>query len=527
MIKLLQIKNKLVLLLCLAMLSHTLFGAATNEKSVDPVNTSSTLSQSHQIFSVGDVLMVVGNTTLGTGDAALKSELENMGFTVVVKQDSDAQTSDASGKLLVLISSTVNSGNVGTKFTSVAVPLINWEQGLFDELNITSGATGTRGNASGYQSVIINDASHPLAAGLSGTVQVYTSSGTMPWVMVAGDGVNIASHVADGSSVVYGFESGDNMYNSFVAPAKRVGWFLYDTEASMLTADGWALVRASIHWATDDIANSDEEAPSVPENITHTAVTENSISLSWDVATDNIGVTGYKIYQDNNFITEISITSHTINSLVSSTSYSFEISAVDEAGNESARSSAYAISTSGETEAPSIPGNLQVSNIQGDRLNLSWTASTDNVGVSSYEVFKDDVLYGNVSGTSLIIQGLSPETTYSFKVEAIDAAGNRSGKSAAINATTISNINIPAHETQLFSKQNGNWANLSTWSTDAAGTIAATSLPNGTTQVVIKGHEITLNSGPQESGDLYIYDEGTPGKLTINNAKLTVKGEVS
>src|SRR5207253_4792048 len=69
------------------------------------------------------------------------------------------------------------------------------------------------------------------------------------------------------------------------------------------------------------------------------------------------------------------------------------------------------------------------------RSNLSWTASSDNVGVSGYRVFRDGAQIATTSATSFPNTGLSPSTTYSYTVAAFDAAGNLSAQSSPANAT--------------------------------------------------------------------------------------------
>jgi Zn-dependent metalloprotease len=92
-----------------------------------------------------------------------------------------------------------------------------------------------------------------------------------------------------------------------------------------------------------------------------------------------------------------------------------------------------------DTQAPTAPSSLAASNVTQTTLTLSWNASTDNVGVTGYDVFEGSTNLGSVSGTSANITGLSPSTGYSFKVRAHDAAGNNSGFSNSVNVTTLSN----------------------------------------------------------------------------------------
>ncbi len=127
-----------------------------------------------------------------------------------------------------------------------------------------------------------------------------------------------------------------------------------------------------------------------------------------------------------------------------------------------------------DTEAPTAPTNLVVTNEASTSINLSWTASTDNVGVVSYDVYVDGVFNTNVSTNSANIINLTPETTYSFYVIALDAAGNESAQSNSVNGTTTEAgtpgsdcvvedfENIPANDSQYtirtWTGTNGTWS---------------------------------------------------------------------
>ncbi|WP_332030855.1 endonuclease, partial [Kaistella sp.] len=92
--------------------------------------------------------------------------------------------------------------------------------------------------------------------------------------------------------------------------------------------------------------------------------------------------------------------------------------------------------TAGDTEAPSIPMNLAVTATTSSTVSLTWSASTDNVSVSSYDVYVNGVFKANVFGTSATVSGLNPSTTYSFHIVAKDNSGNVSADSAAVEGTT-------------------------------------------------------------------------------------------
>jgi len=89
-----------------------------------------------------------------------------------------------------------------------------------------------------------------------------------------------------------------------------------------------------------------------------------------------------------------------------------------------------------DTEAPTAPTNLTASNVTTSSVDLSWSASTDNVGVTSYEIYKDNAYYTSTSSTNYSVSGLSAGTTYQFYVKAKDAAGNVSAASNTVTVTT-------------------------------------------------------------------------------------------
>ncbi|MDX2248447.1 MAG: S8 family serine peptidase [Bacteroidia bacterium] len=91
----------------------------------------------------------------------------------------------------------------------------------------------------------------------------------------------------------------------------------------------------------------------------------------------------------------------------------------------------------GDTQDPSVPTNLAASNTTQTSTDLTWTASTDNVGVTGYNVFVDGILDGTTASTSYTVSGLAAATTYAISVSAYDAAGNESAQTS-INVTTQS-----------------------------------------------------------------------------------------
>ena len=90
-----------------------------------------------------------------------------------------------------------------------------------------------------------------------------------------------------------------------------------------------------------------------------------------------------------------------------------------------------------DTQAPTVPTNVMVSNETSNSIDVSWDASTDNVAVTEYDVYVDAVFYQTVVTTSITVTGLSASTMYDFTIAAKDAAGNTSAQSGAVTGTTL------------------------------------------------------------------------------------------
>lgn len=96
-----------------------------------------------------------------------------------------------------------------------------------------------------------------------------------------------------------------------------------------------------------------------------------------------------------------------------------------------------------DTQAPSTVTNLTVSGKTTNTVSLTWNSATDNVAVSSYDVYMNGSLKTNVSSTSTTVTGLNPSTTYNFYIKAKDAAGNSSANSTTVSATTNAGTTNP------------------------------------------------------------------------------------
>lgn len=183
----------------------------------------------------------------------------------------------------------------------------------------------------------------------------------------------------------------------------------------------------------------DTTPPSVPGNLRVTGTTSSSISLAWNASSDNVGVTGYDVYRGSSLVTTVSGTSYTDTGLAANTSYTYTVRARDAAGNASGNSNSATGTTTGgggDTQPPTAPGNLRAIAISTSSVSLAWNASTDNVGVVGYQVYRGSTMIITVGSTTYTDNGRAPCTSYTYTVRAIDGAGNLSAPSNALTVTT-------------------------------------------------------------------------------------------
>ncbi len=179
-------------------------------------------------------------------------------------------------------------------------------------------------------------------------------------------------------------------------------------------------------------------APTVPTNLAAVGASATQNNLTWTASTDNVAVTGYRIFRNNVQVATSTVPSYADSGLSPSTTYAYKVAAVDAAGNVSASTAAVNATTLAgpDVTPPSTPANLVATATSSATVALTWTASTDNVAVTGYRILRGGVQIGTSATTTFGDTGLSPSTAYSYTVVAIDAAGNASGPSTAAPVTT-------------------------------------------------------------------------------------------
>jgi glucose/arabinose dehydrogenase len=204
---------------------------------------------------------------------------------------------------------------------------------------------------------------------------------------------------------------------------------------------GYSLQEFAVFGTSGDIT-----PPSPPGTPSLVAATPTSVAISWTRSTDNVAVTGYDIFHDGQLCASVggSTLTATCGDLRPNIQFGFFVNAKDAGGNVSQPSPTLLVTTppSDDHTRPSVPGNLHTTQVSSTSIDLAWTASTHNVGVTDYTVYdvaasprtKIGASNGNTARATL--DALSPSTTYHLAVAASDANKNESDPSATLIVTT-------------------------------------------------------------------------------------------
>jgi len=222
--------------------------------------------------------------------------------------------------------------------------------------------------------------------------------------------------------------------------------------------------------------------PSIPTGVSATVASQPlQVSISWSASAESSGtIAGYYIYRNGVEITATAGTSF-VNSGLTPGVYSYTVAAYDTTGNTSAQSSPSSVTLISDTTPPSVPAGVTISGTTvtsssygSVTLTITWSPSTDNVGVAGYYVYRNGVSI--TTSTSAAFTGTSitdtvAPGTYNYAVVAYDAAQNFSARSTPATVTVSVDTVSPSVPTSVFAQQvSANGVNIS-WgaSTDSAG----------------------------------------------------------
>jgi glucose/arabinose dehydrogenase len=218
------------------------FSTATLDDGTPPPEPVAAVCGTQSVLFVASAV----EASLNADDLAVVNRLRAAGYAVTVVDDDVVQTSSAAGKHLVLISNSVTSGQVNTKFTASALPVLTWEDALYDDLRLTLDGATWHGAQGSQQTVNVTEPGHPLAGGLAGVVTTNTALATYSWGVPTVSATIAATVAGDASkAVVFGYETGATMFSQN-APARRVGFM---GGYANFAPGGWTLFDAAVKWA--------------------------------------------------------------------------------------------------------------------------------------------------------------------------------------------------------------------------------------------------------------------------------------
>ena len=252
----------------------------------------------------------------------------------------------------------------------------------------------------------------------------FNSSGSID--AINGGGYAAANTVPYAGGSTYHFRAAVNVpshtYSLYVTPPGKpetpvaLNYAFRTGQGAVTALSNWAVTAAGGSHQTCGLAltnPSDMTAPSAPTGLAKTNSTQTSLSVSWTASTDNVGVAGYTVYVNGAASSAATGTSRTISNLSCGTTYTIGVDAYDVAGNHSAQTSTTMATSAcpGDTTPPSTPTNLHQSGSTATSVTVSWTASTDNVGVTGNTLYVNGAQVGTPTGTSATATGLSCGTS--------------------------------------------------------------------------------------------------------------------
>ena len=193
-----------------------------------------------------NIILFVGRTNpLPADDQALVDQLISLGYSVPVLDERSISSADADGKDLVIISDSVNSRRVNTIFRDVTTPVMTWEAGLYDDMQLTESSNAALGFSTDQTQLTIINSVHPLADGLSGSVVALSSGSDFFWGEPSSNAIEIAESDDGSHLVIFAYESGAEMVG-LTAPARRLAFF--NGDGDLYTAEGWQLFETAVSW---------------------------------------------------------------------------------------------------------------------------------------------------------------------------------------------------------------------------------------------------------------------------------------
>jgi chitodextrinase len=284
-------------------------------------------------------------------------------------------------------------------------------------------AAGNVSAASAPATVTTGDATPPTAPGSLTATAASATRVNLSWTASTDNvGVHHYQIIRNGTAIANTTGAGTSYSDTTVVGATT---YTYTVKA----VDASGNISPASNSAT--VTTPDVTPPTAPTGLKVTGRSAGEIDLGWNASTDNLAVTGYSVFRNGVKLADVATTSYADKTVQQGVSYTYTVKAFDAAGNVSAASSSVAVVP--DWTAPSAPANLRTTRVQKNKIDLAWNASSDNVRVTGYLVFRDGVQIADVSSTSYSDHSAPSGKTVVYTVKAYDAAGNTSAASNALS----------------------------------------------------------------------------------------------
>ena len=258
---------------------------------------------------------------------------------------------------------------------------------------------------------------------------------------------------------------------------------------------------------------NDDIKPSIPTGLKLISKTADSVIIEWSSSSDNMGVSGYEVYRSGTKLGSIAGTVYEDTNLIQGTVYVYTVRAFDRDYNLSDSSTDLSVIID-DTQAPTVPTGLKVDAKTESTVIISWIASTDNVGVAGYEIYRDGVKIANVTGTVYADSGLNQGTSYVYTVKAYDAANNITAASEGLSVTTTNLLSLnPVGNKTANEGQTLKFTLSVTTSEGKAVNYSALNLPEGAT-INSETGEFAWTPSVGQAGTYNIRFQASDGKDT-------------